>query len=196
LNQAYLGLALPYEGLVMLDFVLSHGVIWTAAVELPLWAGFQSRGRAYGAQGDEASWGLVTLFLDRAGNDLSQPNAVELRRAEWFLAEQAAQQQALIAGLLAEWPVIRRDYLQTYGEELTPEVASSDDLRGLMGLHSVHLHEIEAGGLPYVGYELGCTWAEEHGLGILMHGQRVVKIGSADIAFETEFAAADAAKAR
>jgi len=34
--------------------------------------------------------------------------------------------------------------------------------------------------LTYAGFEFGCTWDEEYGLGVLMHGTRTVEIGGAD----------------
>jgi hypothetical protein len=35
----------------------------------------------------------------------------------------------------------------------------------------------------YVGLEFGCTWDEEHGVGVMTHQGRAVKIGGADTAF-------------
>lgn len=34
-----------------------------------------------------------------------------------------------------------------------------------------------------MGFELDCNWDEEHGLGVLMHKNRVVKVGQADVSF-------------
>jgi hypothetical protein len=64
--------------------------------------------------------------------------------------------------------------------------------RPLIGLHALHVHPVEKDGLPYVGFELGCTWDHEHGLGVLMHGPRVVDIGGADTAFLLWIATRDA----
>ena len=47
-------------------------------------------------------------------------------------------------------------------------------------------------GLPCFGYEFGCTWDGEHGLGVLMHGKRVVEVGGADTAFTLWIAKRDA----
>jgi hypothetical protein len=46
----------------------------------------------------------------------------------------------------------------------------------------LNIHVADGGDLPYIGYELGCTWDEEHGLGVMMHGTRLVAIGQADAA--------------
>jgi hypothetical protein len=47
-------------------------------------------------------------------------------------------------------------------------------------------------GLPYVGYEFGRRWDGEHGLGVLMHGTRVVEVGGADTAMTLWIAKRDA----
>jgi len=35
----------------------------------------------------------------------------------------------------------------------------------------------------YTGFELGCDWDEEHGIGVMMHKKRVVVIGQVYISF-------------
>jgi hypothetical protein len=63
-----------------------------------------------------------------------------------------------------------------------PEVCSSDDFRTLIGLSGINIHQIMTGDAPYLGFEFGCRWDQEHGCGILMRGTRVVDVGGADTA--------------
>jgi hypothetical protein len=78
------------------------------------------------------------------------------------------------------------------GDTFMPAVCAPDGFRNLIGLHSVNLHQLAKDGLPYLGFEFGCTWDEEHGLGILMHGTRLVQAGGADTAFLAWIAKRDA----
>jgi hypothetical protein len=48
---------------------------------------------------------------------------------------------------------------------------------------NVHILPVERDGLGYIGFELGCSWDEEHGVGVMLHGGRIIDIGSADTAF-------------
>ncbi len=75
-----------------------------------------------------------------------------------------------------------------------PDLAAPRDFERLIGLHTVHLHPLEKDGVPYVGFEFGCTWDEALGLGILMHGERPVDIGGADTAFLLWIAERDAGR--
>lgn len=61
-------------------------------------------------------------------------------------------------------------------------VRSSDDLARLLPLEGVHVHDRSRRGEAYVGLSFDCPWDEEHGLGVALHGSRVVAIGSADVA--------------
>ncbi len=73
-----------------------------------------------------------------------------------------------------------------------PDILVGADLRRLIGLHTVYIHQVSRNGMPYTGYEFGCTWDDEHGLGILMHGTRALKIGGAGTAFLLWIAKKDA----
>jgi hypothetical protein len=73
-----------------------------------------------------------------------------------------------------------------------PEVGSETDLRSMVELESVHVHQVVAGGLPYLGFALRCDWDEEHGAGVLLHGTRVVETGDQDTAFLLWIAERDA----
>ncbi|HLI65970.1 MAG TPA: hypothetical protein VKU90_06365, partial [Caulobacteraceae bacterium] len=73
-----------------------------------------------------------------------------------------------------------------------PDLAGPDDLRRLIGLYAVDVHQVRNGAAPYLGFEFGCTWDDEHGLGVLMHGTRIVEVGGADTAFLLWIAERDA----
>jgi hypothetical protein len=77
-----------------------------------------------------------------------------------------------------------------------PELRDASEFRDLIGLNSMTVHVLQAGGVPYVGLELGCTWDDEHGLGCLLHGTRIVAIGGVDSAILLWIAERDAATSR
>ncbi len=72
-----------------------------------------------------------------------------------------------------------------------PSIIGPEELRHLIGLHQIHVLPWLRDGMSYVGLEFGCTWDDEHGFGILLHGSRVVDIGSADAAFAWQPAEAE-----
>ncbi len=68
-------------------------------------------------------------------------------------------------------------------EHLVPPIDSAAGLRQLVCLHTVHILPISKDGCAYVGLELGCTWEDEHGLGLMLHKNRVLAVGQAEVSF-------------
>jgi hypothetical protein len=110
---------------------------------------------------------------------------------------QAAVQRAMLAHLTQRYPSLQEQY--GYDEDnakrYMPDVNDESDFRPLIGLHSVFIHPLQRNDLPYLGFEFGCTWDDEHGLGFMMHGDRVVDCGGADTAFLLWIAEQDAEEA-
>lgn len=76
-----------------------------------------------------------------------------------------------------------RDFLGSDFNLLMPTLAAPTDLGRLIDLRHVHIHPWTKDGIGYVGLQFGCTWDQEHGLGALMHLDRVVDVGCADVSF-------------
>lgn len=93
---------------------------------------------------------------------------------------------AVLAALRPYYGELRPRYLDFLGPEadrLMPVAENSEQLRELIDLRQVHVHSWAREGIAYVGLQFGCTWDQEHGFGVLMHKDRVVEIGSADVSF-------------
>jgi hypothetical protein len=178
----------------VLDFQLEHSC-WRTKAQLPSWIGFQTRNGPYGSiSSDSPSDGSVTITFAPEGRDESPLTEQERAIVQWLLDHEAEMAPAVLEGLLAEYPGLQQDYGYEGAERETymPDLSSTEDFRRLIGLYGVHVHQLLKEGLPYLGYEFGCTWDDEHGLGILMHGSRVVEVGGADTAFTLWIAERDA----
>jgi hypothetical protein len=75
------------------------------------------------------------------------------------------------------------DFLGAEADRLMPAVATVEELVALIDLRQVHIHPWLKDGIGYVGLQFGCTWDREHGLGVLLHRERVVDLGGADVSF-------------
>lgn len=179
-----------------LHFTLEDDTWWTARAVLPSWNGFQARQGSYGAQSsDEPSDGTVPIVFAPEGRDNAPLSDAEVASVAWVVENEAALSAALLTALLAAYPSLQDRYGYSVQEQAQcmPKVIDTEGFRDLIGLHSVNVHPLQVNGIPYVGFELGCTWDDEHGLGVLLHGTRVVKIGGADTAILLWIAERDAA---
>jgi hypothetical protein len=125
----------------------------------------------------------VAIQLAREGTD--RPTEAEIAAVSWVIENEELISHSAIESLFNEYHSLQELYGYS-GEkkiELMPDIESVDDLRSLIGLHTIHVHQPTRDGIPYAGLELGCSWECEHGLGILMRGSRTSEIGWADTAF-------------
>jgi hypothetical protein len=174
---------------------------WTGRVTLSSWAGFQSRVGPYGSSTSSAP-GDGTVRLSVAAESLAPPLPEQAAAYEYLLANQEAIRDVLLAAIIEEYPLIRRNVLGGGGIDPAdmPEQLSPDDLTSRIGLAVVHVLRVAKDGIAYTGFEFGCTWDEEHGLGMMMHRGRVVefpengvgKVNGADLASEEWLAQEDA----
>src|SRR5689334_1518142 len=179
------------------SFILEDDLWWTTEAVLPSWAGFQSRKGPYGSRDTAVlSDGSVKIVFAPEGRGREPLKSSEISSIIWAIENEALLSKALLSSLLKEYPSLQHQYGYSGKEkaELMPDVRCAGDFRGLIGLHYLNVHQIQKDGVPYVGFEFGCTWDGEHGLGILMHGTRTVEIGGADTAFLSWIAKRDAAK--
>jgi len=168
---------------------------WVSETKLSSWAGFQNRSGVYGSVGShEASDGTVRIVFAPERRGKEKLNSEERRLVETFIEQEQETSKALLAHLVDEYPTLQEEYGYTGRDkkELMPDVLVETDFRKLIGLHTIHIHQVSKEGVPYAGYEFGCTWDDEHGLGILMNGTRLVKIGGADAACTLWIAKKDA----
>ncbi len=91
---------------------------------------------------------------------------------------------AAVDAIYIEYPSLQEQYGydETERPQFMPDLDSIDGLYKLIEVIGVMVHQIDRSGVPYIGFEFGCSWDPEHGAGVLMNGTRVVDTGGADTA--------------
>lgn len=167
---------------------------WGTNLRLPSWAGYQSRLGPYGAIDKPApSDGTMRLIFAPEGRGTEPLSAEEMRLVSWFEENEPRVSEA-VKDAIIQWcspHSVERATKFDFDDDF-PLIAREQDLRRNIGLYAVNIHQLEKSGLPYIGYEFGCAWEDDHGLGVLMHGTRLVDIGHADVAFLLWMAREDA----
>ncbi len=160
---------------------------WTGEIVLPSWAGFQSRRGAYGSVSSRnESDGSAQLHIMPQKERARTPPLPEQERAFRLLLEkERVVADSVLRAIFQTYPGLRDNYGYEDEEaaELMPDIERPGQLRPLIGLSDVHILNVAKGGIAYIGFEFGCTWDEEHGLGVMTHQERVVEVGGADTSF-------------
>jgi hypothetical protein len=165
-----------------MDLVIEDGLWWCANLCLPSWAGYQSRFGPYtSVDKSEPSDGRAKFCFAPEGRGVAPLNGKEQGLIAWFECNELAVSAAVRAAIM-QWCANEGIY----------DFLDEASLKLNCGLYSINIHVADGGDLPYIGYELGCTWEEEHGLGVMMHGTRLVAIGHADTALHLWVAQQDA----
>ncbi|MEM7245830.1 MAG: hypothetical protein AAF533_10835 [Acidobacteriota bacterium] len=155
-----------------LDDFRWDGHDWETQVDLPAWRDLFREPRAR------------VVFAPSESED-SPPNQGDLLLVQWLVDHQESLRESLMTGLLAEYPNRQAlyDYDGSEKVELMPDVTTAEELRPLLRLNTLYLHSPLADGTPVLGFLFRCAWDEEHGLGIVMNGHRVVAVCDGDRAF-------------
>ncbi len=180
-----------------LHFELEDDLWWSTSAVLQSWAGFQVRNGPYGAlSSNKPSDGYVTIVFAPEGRDTSPLTESEKASVAWVVENEASIASSLLNSLIKEYPKLQALYGYEGDEKnnYMPDLHRVEEFRQLIGLHAINVHPLEKDGKPYIGFSFGCSWDDEHGLGVLMHGNRTVEIGGADTAILLWLAEEDAAK--
>ncbi len=160
---------------------------WVARDRLPSWAGFQSRGGAYGAKDRRTpSDGAMQVSIRTRRDRPTAPHPSQVAAYRWLKEHEADVARAILDAAFRIYPGARAEWLRHYPDEASslPILADPKDLAQVMGLHDVHVLAVEKDGFAYVGFEFGCNWEDEHGFGVLTYKDRVIDSGSARTAFQ------------
>jgi len=158
---------------------------WIGDDHLPEWDAYQTGGGVYGAS-DAQSIRSITINVSTPEGSRVEPNKHQIA-AYQFIRQSGERIVDAIANLLLErYPSLQSRYKDFLGpavmETHMPTITSVSGFKSLIGLGSIHIHTTAKAGVAYVGLQLGCTWDVEHGLGVMMHLDRVVEFGGADTA--------------
>jgi hypothetical protein len=158
------------------------GDTYEGILTLNSWMGFQSRQGFYGSRDkDESSDRIVKVFVQGKEIDYVKTTTIQQVNAIRFLVDNSdSVRNALLVGLINELPTLKEIY-----EDLIPDIDNIEDFKNFVGLANLHIMTSDKDDCAYIGFELGCNWDDEHGVGIMMHKDRVVAIGQAETSFDS-----------
>ena len=126
-------------------------------------------------------------------------NAIKLnQRNKNSLAFLAANQQQILENILQAllkiYPSLQERYNYNPEEKpyFMPDITSIDGFAPLLSLGMFYLISVYKDDFAYIGFSFSCSWEQEHGLGVLIHKERVVAIDDAEMAFSINKAKEDA----
>jgi hypothetical protein len=167
-----------------------NGREWTADIAIPPWSAFTG-GRDM----------VPATFITQPGTGPAQIQVRSLESlptvAAPLLSTALVRMREYYDSLRPKYAAFARRVPSFMGD---PDIAmpASPDADAFVRLHELQglfVLLLERDGLAYVGFSFRATWEPEHGLGLMTHGTRVVRIGGADASFALDAAEDDLAGA-
>lgn len=168
------------------------GASWASEIELPAWRDHLPRG---------GNGRFRVVFDPEGASEEAKPSKAQLATVERLRTEQAALLDAVTTAMRAHYDAVRPRYLKHsvehpgFFKNFTRQMPRAPDEREFARLHELHevgVHRVTKGNVAYCGLQFHATWEVEHGVGVLVHRTRVVRVGGADTAILTHLALEDA----
>lgn len=153
---------------------------------LPAWKDFNKARKENDISDDQESPDSITINIGSIITEGIPGITEEHINAYNFLVEnQEPVKTAILTSLLSQYSALQEqyDYDAEDSAAIMPDISAADDFKSLIRLSEIHILDTSKEGMSYVGYQFLSTWDEEHGLGFMLHKDRVVETGGADTSF-------------
>ena len=166
--------------------VLTENQKWFLIV--PAWRGFQSRQGAYNSiDKAEKSDGRVKVNVQGLPVDSNSViSEAQINSIKYLVDNSIQVREAILRDLLNDYPNAKGIY-----EDYMPDITTTEQYKDIIGLSYIHVMSAEKDGFAYTGFQFGCDWDDEHGLGIMTYKDKILAIGGADTSFNSWIAYKD-----
>ena len=166
---------------------------WRGQTTLPAGRGFHTKFPSnFPIRSKKPSTGKVKLTVSTPDEQKVPPSPAQIRAFDYLVEHQQEVRDIILKAVMKAYPKKLAPWFVS-GEPI-PEVlahlpkkfARPDELKPHTYLATVYVLKQEKSGMAYIGYGLEATWEVEHGLGIVMHGNRILDIGDEEVAVASD----------
>ena len=154
--------------------------IWRGKIQLESWSDFFDDYRC------------IDLNI---GGDLKIKTLEEKHKSayEYLVSNQKKVLDIILNNLIEKYPELQDEYGYDENEleEFMPNIYDINAFKSMLTPKRVYILNVENEGIAYMGFHFACTWDEEHDFGVMMHKERIVKMGYSECAFLTWIAEED-----
>lgn len=114
-----------------------------------------------------------------------------LQTFEYLKDNQKQILKNILEKIFSEYKNLQEIYNYDEEDKCMPDIDSTAELKDLIDLLRVYILNVEKNNLCYIGFEFACKWDDEHGLGFMTHGTKVVEMDDASCSFVSWIAEKD-----
>lgn len=128
---------------------------------------------------------LYFTILKNDFENYSKPGKKHLNGINYLKNNQVQILESILNALLKKYPSLQElyDYSEEDKKDFMPDLTDIKGFSDLLSLGTFYVTSVYKDDIPYIGFLFSCSWDPEHGLGIMTHKDRIIKIDGADTAF-------------
>lgn len=104
---------------------------------------------------------------------------------EYIVSNQENLLNLILNELMKKYPEMQEEYGYDEDEleEFMPSISNINEFKNILTPKRIYILNVENEGIAYTGFHFMCSWDEEHDFGIMMHKERIIKMGGSNSAF-------------
>lgn len=131
--------------------------------------------------------GYVNVWVKQYDYDnetyLEKPHKYQENAFNYFVENTELILNALCKGIIEYYPKMLQEYnLEDIPEFKNLSLNTIADVKKTISINTLNIIGQSKDDIGYLGFSGSCPWNPEHGFGVLMHKDRIIKIDDADIA--------------
>ena len=132
-------------------------------------------------------YGYVSFWVNEYDYDnetfLEKPHKYQEEALNFFIENTELVLNALCKGIIEYYPKMLKEFgREDYSELRNLPLKSIADVKNTISISAIYILGQSKNDIGYLGFSGDCPWDPEHGFGIVMHKDNVIKIEDADIA--------------
>lgn len=134
--------------------------------------------------GESLRFSGVELLINSENEEPVKPCSGQENAWKEFIEQYPAIYQKILSAVFYYYNELRPKYIQMGGPwvKLMPAIENEKHLENLLTLNSITISWPYNSAGVKLGLSYSCAWDEEHGLGVVVVGNEIIKVGSADCA--------------
>jgi len=164
----------------MLSDINNNNGFWEGTVQLDYWmAYFETH---------------EPISLNVGGDKLiSEINDTHINGYYYLIKNQQSILNSILSALIDIYPQLQEQYNYDEDEKskYMPDIIKQEDFKKIIKPNTITIIDVAKDGMAYVGFGFDCEWDDEHGLGVMTHSSKIVRIGGADTSSLTWIAEQD-----
>jgi hypothetical protein len=154
----------------MIPNIIKKDIFWEGNIYLESWNEFYEK--------------ELNLVINIGGDYIiDEVTYIHKQGYNYLISKQQDILNIIFKELYQYYLIWQKEYDMEINEAIMPDISSITELKSLLYPEKIFIMNVDIQEMPYIGVQFKCSWDDEHGIGVMIFKDRIVKVGGSDIAF-------------